>query len=200
MRALCIGNASRSAISRPTSSPQPSRDTRSLVVRDSKSKSVDDVLAAANALLENLQAGKPVSTSNLLQQSIDELQEMGYVCDESGCVLVLPGDKDKAAGPPAISKMLAGPNWSLGTLPEVDSSIDETEEASPYTALVAGPCWSVPLKPRELSDFVDMLSQLRSMVANLAAQGQWNGASSERPDSRVKWETNHIVMQASYAP
>lgn len=68
----------------------------------------------------------------------------------------------------------------------VDSSFDETEEASPYTALVAGPCWSVPLKPRELSDFVDMLSQLRSMVANLAAQGQWNGASSERPDSRVK--------------
>jgi hypothetical protein len=55
-------------------------------------------LAAANALLDNLQAGKPGSTANLLQQSIDELQEMGYVCDESGCVLVLPGDKDNAAG------------------------------------------------------------------------------------------------------
>lgn len=28
-----------------------------------------------------------------MQASIDELQGLGYVCDESGCVLVLPGDR-----------------------------------------------------------------------------------------------------------
>jgi hypothetical protein len=44
----------------------------------------------------------------------------------------------------------------------------------------------VPLKPSELGDFVGMLSQLRLMVANLAAQGQWHGGSAERPASRVK--------------
>jgi hypothetical protein len=66
------------------------------------------------------------------------------------------------------------------------SDSDEGEESSPYTALVSGPCWSVPLKPSELSDFVGMLSQLRLMVANLAAQGQWHGGSADRPASRVK--------------
>jgi hypothetical protein len=63
---------------------------------------------------------------------------------------------------------------------------DEGEESSPYTALVSGPCWSVPLKPSELGDFVGMLSQLRLMVANLAAQGQWHGGTADRPASRVK--------------
>lgn len=68
--------------------------------------------------------------------------------------------------------------------PDGDSS--DEEEASPYTAVVSGPAWSVPLKPSELSDFIGMLSQLRLMVANLAAQGQWHAASSDRPASRVK--------------
>lgn len=63
---------------------------------------------------------------------------------------------------------------------------DGNEESTPYTAVVSGPCWTVPLKPSELSDFVGMLKQLRSMVANLAAQGQWHGGSTDRPASRVK--------------
>jgi hypothetical protein len=58
---------------------------------------VDDVLREANALLENLSAGMPSGTP-ALQASIDELEQMGYVCDESGCVLVLPGDRERAAG------------------------------------------------------------------------------------------------------
>ena len=51
------------------------------------------MLAAANALLSNLQSGEPTGSSNPVQASIDELQGLGYVCDESGCVLVLPGDR-----------------------------------------------------------------------------------------------------------
>ncbi|WIA16699.1 hypothetical protein OEZ85_013356 [Tetradesmus obliquus] len=179
---------------------QQRQHSRSVLAHDSKdgkSKSVDDVLREANALLENLSAGMPSGTP-ALQASIDELEQMGYVCDESGCVLVLPGDRERAAGPPAINGLLSGDNWSLGMLPEPDS--DDDEEGSPYTALVSGPCWSVPLKPSELSDFVGMLSQLRLMVANLAAQGQWHGGSADRPASRVKWETNHIVMKAAHAP
>lgn len=164
--------------------------------KDGKPRSVEDVLAAANALLDNLSAGTPVPQESI-QASIDELSEMGYVCDESGCVLVLPGDKDRVAGPPVIRGILSGPNWSLGTLPIADS-YDE-EEGTPYTAVVSGPCWTVPLKPSELSDFVGMLNQLRNMVANLAAQGQWHGTTADRPASRVKWETNHIVMKASHA-
>jgi hypothetical protein len=31
-------------------------------------------------------------------QTIDELEELGYVCDESGCVLVLPGMDEESDG------------------------------------------------------------------------------------------------------
>eukprot|EP00878_Enallax_costatus_P034577 GHUV01038352.1.p1 GENE.GHUV01038352.1~~GHUV01038352.1.p1 ORF type:complete len:201 (+),score=35.46 GHUV01038352.1:205-807(+) len=151
--------------------------------KDGKVRTVEDVLAAANALLDNLSAGAGLPDESV-QASIEELSSMGYVCDESGCVLVLPGDRDRVAGPPAISRMLTGANWSLGTLPVEES--DEGEEATPYTAVVSGPCWTVPLKPCELSDFVGMLNQLRNMVANLAAQGQWHGVTADRPASRVK--------------
>lgn len=58
-------------------------------------QSVEDVLAAANALLSNLQSGEPSSSINPAQASIEELQGLGYVCDESGCVLVLPGDRSR---------------------------------------------------------------------------------------------------------
>jgi hypothetical protein len=34
-----------------------------------------------------------------------------------------------------------------------------------------------------------MLTQLRMMVANLSAQGQWLGGNSDRPVSRVKVST-----------
>ncbi|KAF8065458.1 hypothetical protein HT031_003059 [Scenedesmus sp. PABB004] len=171
---------------------------RRVAAADSKegAKSVDDVLAAANALLDNLTSGQ--TPPSLLQASIDELEGLGYVCDESGCVLVLPDDSDASAGPPPVSRLLQGPNWSIGMLAEPDS--DDEDGGSPYTAQVSGPCWSVPLKPGELCDFVGMLSQLRLMVANLAAQGQWHGATADRPASRVKWETSHIVMKAAHAP
>jgi hypothetical protein len=54
------------------------------------------VLAAANALLDNLQgAGSAAAAGPNVQASIDELQGLGYVCDESGCVLVLPGDRQR---------------------------------------------------------------------------------------------------------
>lgn len=67
-----------------------------------------------------------------------------------------------------------------------DDEYNSNDESTPYTAVVSGPCWTVPLKPSELSDFVGMLNQLRSMVANLAAQGQWHGGTADRPASRVK--------------
>jgi hypothetical protein len=64
-----------------------------------KQQSLEDVLAAANALLDNLQAGNPPSPGAMsLQGSIDELSALGYMCDESGCVLVLPGDHGSGEG------------------------------------------------------------------------------------------------------
>jgi hypothetical protein len=79
-----------------------------LVDQDGKAKSVDDVLREANALLENLSAGMPSGTP-ALQASIDELEMMGYVCDESGCVLVLPGDRERAAGAWAVARLSCFP-------------------------------------------------------------------------------------------
>lgn len=61
-------------------------------------RTVEDVLAAANALLDDLSAGGGLPEDSV-QARIEELSQMGYVCDESGCVLVLPGDKDRVAGP-----------------------------------------------------------------------------------------------------
>jgi len=53
-------------------------------------------------------------------------------------------------------------------------------------AEISGPCWTIPLKPNELADILGMLAQLRMMVANLSAQGQWLGGNGDRPASRVK--------------
>jgi hypothetical protein len=65
-------------------------------------QSVEDVLAAANALLNNLQSGEPMPSTPGVQASIDELQGMGYVCDESGCVLVFEGDQREDSKSPLV--------------------------------------------------------------------------------------------------
>lgn len=46
---------------------------------------------------------------------------------------------------------------------------------------------------------LSMLMQLRMMVADLDAQGQWLGAAGERPASRVKRQTSHIEIKAEHA-
>ena len=61
-----------------------------------KNLSVNDIMGEANALPERVTGGKPLPPQFL--QSVDELEELGYVCDESGCVLVLPGRDDESDG------------------------------------------------------------------------------------------------------
>ena len=82
------------------------------------------------------------------------------------------------------------------------SSSDGEDEgaAGPLGAIVSGPCWSVPLTPSELADVMSMLSQLRLMVATLAAQGQWHAASAERPASRVKVCVHACLSYTSPSP
>lgn len=67
---------------------------------------MEDVLAAANALLSNLQSGEPDQSNPDPSASIDELQALGYVCDESGCVLVLPGDRQEQG-----ESIMGGSGW-----------------------------------------------------------------------------------------
>jgi hypothetical protein len=55
-----------------------------------------------------------------------------------------------------------------------------------WLAEISGPSWNIPLKPNELADILGMLSQLRIMVANLSANGQWLSGNGDRPQSRVK--------------
>lgn len=69
-----------------------------------------------------------------------------------------------------------------------------------FNAAVAGPSWSIPLKPSELGSILTMLQQLRMMVADLDAKGQWLPGAGERPASRVKRESSHIEVKAGYAP
>lgn len=80
----------------------------------SSGKDVDKLIADAEALLNMASGGArraaappaiPVS-----QQSIDEMAALGYVCDESGCVLVLPTESiDDAAG--ARGEERSGCGW-----------------------------------------------------------------------------------------
>jgi hypothetical protein len=76
-------------------------------------KDVDAMLAEANALLNAVAGGatesRPVPG---VQESIDELQALGFVCDESGCVLVLPDgtssdDEGESPGPAQPSEVAA---------------------------------------------------------------------------------------------
>jgi hypothetical protein len=79
---------------------------------------VEDVLAAANALLDNLQAGEPMPATPGVRASIDELEGLGYVCDESGCVLVLPGDQQREEGEKSCCCCCTGyVGWSGATAP-----------------------------------------------------------------------------------
>eukprot|EP00877_Chromochloris_zofingiensis_P006243 jgi/Chrzof1/1872/Cz10g24130.t1 len=73
-------------------------------------------------------------------------------------------------------------------------------EDSTYPAVVSGPCWSIPLTSNELTDFLDVLQRLQSVVQNLSDSGQWLPGNAERPVSRVKWEGKNISMKATYAP
>lgn len=81
--------------SHTTALPTDAHPTLHHPLQDGK-QSVDDVLAAANALLDSMSAG--TTPLSMLQASIDELEQMGYVCDESGCVLVDPHDADSMSG------------------------------------------------------------------------------------------------------
>lgn len=63
-------------------------------VQDNKGKSVEELLAEANALLDQVSHGEYAG----LQASIDELEDLGYTCDESGCVLILPEKPKRAQG------------------------------------------------------------------------------------------------------
>lgn len=44
-----------------------------------------------------------------------------------------------------------------------------------------------------------MLRQLRMMVADLDAQGQWAPAAGDRPASRVRRESSHMELLAQHA-
>ncbi|KIY94578.1 hypothetical protein MNEG_13383 [Monoraphidium neglectum] len=145
------------------------------------SPNVDDMLAEANALLNAVTGGdaapKQYYTAGV-QESIDELTGLGFVCDESGCVLVLPAESTDDDGADGLNTLLEGQGWRLGVL--------ETPDDAGFPALVSGPSWSVPLGASELGDLLFVLQQLRLAVSSLADQGQWLAASAERPISRAK--------------
>lgn len=159
----------------------------------SGSPNVDDILAEANALLNAVSGGTAPPKqyySPGVQESIDELTGLGFVCDESGCVLVLPTESTDEEGE-LLNTLMEGNGWRLGV-------VDNPEDIE-FPALVSGPGWSMPLTANELGDVLFVLQQLRVAVASLKDQGQWLPASGERPVSRAKWQSRHISMQAIYA-
>ncbi|GBF97883.1 hypothetical protein Rsub_10238 [Raphidocelis subcapitata] len=155
-------------------------------------KDVDAILAEANALLNAVTAGgEPLPG---VQESIDELTALGFVCDESGCVLVLPTESSDDEAANTLNTYISGRGWGLGMLEGDD------EDSADFPAQVTGPGWSVPLTEGELGDLLMVLQQLRGAVQLMAAQGQWLPAGGDRPVSRAKWQSRHIGMQASWAP
>lgn len=150
------------------------------------------MLAEANALLNAVAGGEaPGAQTQGVLESIDELTGLGFVCDESGCVLVLPQSSTDEDDNPALNTLLEGRGWRLGRV--------ESPEDLDYPGVVAGSGWSVPLKETELGDVLAVLQQLRYAVAELHSKGQWLPAGGDRPVSRAKWNTRHIAMQATWA-
>jgi len=163
---------------------------------DAKIKSVEELLNEASSLLSKVSNGETIGESiPTMQQSVEELEQLGYVCDESGCVLVLPHERESAKGEPCtipFNRLIEGSNWSIGKIPEATD--DE------FCAIVGGPYWSIPMRPKELNNFLEVLESLRTVVDKLKSQDQWLPGSADRPVSRVKWDSDHITLQATYAP
>ncbi|KAI8474736.1 MAG: hypothetical protein J3K34DRAFT_518035 [Monoraphidium minutum] len=180
--------AGRAHRTRPNAAARPRPCLRAAASRD-----VEDVLAEANALLNSVGGGGDPSA---VQETIDDLTKLGYVCDETGCVLVFPNsDSDIEDAVMELRTCLQGRGWRLGMC---DASDGDDEADCP--AVVAGPSWSLPLRESDLSELLGVLQQLRAAVAALQAQGQWAGGGGERPASRAKWQSRHILAQAAWAP
>jgi hypothetical protein len=151
--------------------------------------------------------------------SIDELTELGYECDASGCVLVLPGarggargaahadgspmsswddagDGSAAAAPRRLKRLLSGDDWKLGPLTSAGAV---PASATEFAAVVTGPAWSFLLTRSELASFLEVLQRLRSVVQNLDGEGQWNAQEGGRPASRVKWAAGRFSCVATHA-
>jgi hypothetical protein len=74
--------------------------------------SIEDLLAEANALLEKATT-KPRSSSVLKSmEEVAEVQQVEYICDESGCVVVFPG-MDAADASLANVLSISGENFQL---------------------------------------------------------------------------------------
>ena len=78
-----------------------------LLQGDAKIKSVEELLNEASSLLSKVSNGETIGESiPTMQQSVEELEQLGYVCDESGCVLVLPHERESAKGEPCESSFV----------------------------------------------------------------------------------------------
>lgn len=173
----------------PTRVPPPARGHPVARVAAVGEKDVDDIMAEANELLNAVAGGKAPAPAGV-QESIDGLTAAGFVCDESGCVLVLPQESEDE-GTPTLATLLQGEGWRLGVVERPDD-ID-------YPALVSGAAWAVPLSRSELEDLQAVLQRLRATVEDLHRKGQWLPAAGERPASRAKWQSHNITMRATWA-
>jgi hypothetical protein len=163
-------------------------------------------------------AGLSGAASPEMLASIDELTELGYECDASGCVLVLPGQSrkggaaaaaiageslsswdDTPGAPPRLQRLLSGDDWKLGPLTSTPAADSGTSANKEFSAVITGPAWSFLLTRTELASFLEVLQRLRSVVQNLEGEGQWNGQQGGRPASRVKWAAGRFSCVATHA-
>jgi hypothetical protein len=186
---------------------------------------VDDAMREANELLLALSgasagasagAAAAASSPDVLA-SIDELNELGYECDASGCVLVLPGMRrgaqaaqpasgsplsswdDTPGAPPRLQRLLSGDDWKLGPLTSTPVASPTSGTTAEFSAVITGPAWSFLLTRSELASFLEVLQRLRSVVQNLDGEGQWHAQEGGRPASRVKWAAGRFSCVATHA-
>lgn len=201
----------------------PQKQQRHQHPQGGSKRDVDDVMREANELLLALSgasaggAAPAASSSPDVLASIDELNELGYECDESGCVLVLPGMRrggqaaanadgsplsswdDAPGAPPRLQRLLSGDDWKLGPLTSTPAASPSSGTTPEFSAVVTGPAWSFLLTRSELASFLEVLQRLRSVVANLDGEGQWNAQEGGRPASRVKWAAGRFSCVATHA-
>ena len=113
--------------------PCPSCAKNNTTPCQDKGVNVNDVLSEVNALMERV-SGKPLPASML--STIDDLEELGYVCDESGCVLVLPSMDEESDG------AFSGSRWRARGAPKPPFSVgrgSSNREGAPRVFRERGP-------------------------------------------------------------
>uniref|UniRef100_A0A7S0YQU5 Uncharacterized protein n=1 Tax=Polytomella parva TaxID=51329 RepID=A0A7S0YQU5_9CHLO len=167
---------------------------------------INDIKQAIDALTSKLEGAleQPVQeeisddAENSSSKSGD-LASAGFSCDDSGCVLLGPGDEEVVHEPTDNGRVLdlddalVGEEFVLGMM-------GDTAEGGNFCAVVGGRDWNVSLTHSELRDFIQAMRSVRSTILRIVAVEGCAAPTAEAaehlPPIRIKYNTKSVKMEA----